>query len=539
MSLIFVLLNIILNISLSLLSEWKDEFDYNTFLDEEKYFRLYWSDINTDEIEFGLEVFDCIGWISIGISPNGQMPASDIMIGWIDENGKIYLQDRHTKNERNIPILDKSQDLTLIEGEQYENNNITVTRIRFKRYKIICNNSEDLSIDKGTIRIIYAYNPFTYPISEYFDDINNGIEWHGSISRGSKSINIDTGLPLIIDLSNEDINTIELRMNNIIIPNTSDTTYYCKLMKLPTHKTTQHIVKFEPIIHSGNENVVHHMVLYLCPPSKITSISHINHQSICEDWEENMPSKDCWTGVMQYAWSAGGSDFYFPLNVGLPMSGNSDFQYVLLEIHYDNPMLLSNIIDSSGLKVSYTNNLRQYDAGMLWIGAVARPLAQIIPPHINNDTYISYIPSECTANGLPSQGVYAFGSTLHEHLIGKSISLSVIRNGIELAPIDLNQNWDFNYQQLVVLNNQYHLLPGDELILKCKYDSSKRDFITYGDLSTTHEMCMDMLYVYPAPKLSRMFTAYDIQSILSWLHYGKSKGYIEGNIPYPRNFIQA
>ena len=32
------------------------------------------------------------GWIGLGISPNGQMPGSDVVIGWVDKNGTAFLQ---------------------------------------------------------------------------------------------------------------------------------------------------------------------------------------------------------------------------------------------------------------------------------------------------------------------------------------------------------------------------------------------------------------------------------------------------------------
>ena len=32
------------------------------------------------------------GWIGLGISPNGQMPGSDVVIGWVDNNGTAFLQ---------------------------------------------------------------------------------------------------------------------------------------------------------------------------------------------------------------------------------------------------------------------------------------------------------------------------------------------------------------------------------------------------------------------------------------------------------------
>ena len=40
---------------------------------------------------------------------SGLMPNSDIMLGWVDDNGTAYIQDRHTLNQRVTPILDASQ----------------------------------------------------------------------------------------------------------------------------------------------------------------------------------------------------------------------------------------------------------------------------------------------------------------------------------------------------------------------------------------------------------------------------------------------
>ena len=32
------------------------------------------------------------GWIGLGISPNGQMPGSDVVMGWVDRSGQALLQ---------------------------------------------------------------------------------------------------------------------------------------------------------------------------------------------------------------------------------------------------------------------------------------------------------------------------------------------------------------------------------------------------------------------------------------------------------------
>lgn len=47
---------------------------------------LYWKLINSDEIQFELHC-QTTGYASLGISPDGNMPNSDIVIGWVDPSG--------------------------------------------------------------------------------------------------------------------------------------------------------------------------------------------------------------------------------------------------------------------------------------------------------------------------------------------------------------------------------------------------------------------------------------------------------------------
>ena len=63
---------------------------------------LYWKvDIEKEMIEFAVNV-STTGWIGFGLSPNGQMPGSDVLIGWISDNG-IETISVHT--EYNFGIL--------------------------------------------------------------------------------------------------------------------------------------------------------------------------------------------------------------------------------------------------------------------------------------------------------------------------------------------------------------------------------------------------------------------------------------------------
>merc|ERR1711971_738215 len=98
--------------------------------------------------------------------------------------------------------------------------------------------------------------------------------------------------------------------------------------------------------------------------------------------EQNMAPFQCRQGVVFGGWAIGGGNFYFPENVGIEISGPGDdaIQYVLMEMHYDNPTLRDDIVDGSGLRLHYTPTLREYSASVLMISATVHPLGQFIPP---------------------------------------------------------------------------------------------------------------------------------------------------------------
>ena len=48
---------------------------------------LYWKiDLEEEIIQFAVNV-STTGWVGFGLSPNGQMPGSDVLIGWISNDG--------------------------------------------------------------------------------------------------------------------------------------------------------------------------------------------------------------------------------------------------------------------------------------------------------------------------------------------------------------------------------------------------------------------------------------------------------------------
>ncbi len=67
--------------------------DYRFFatLDQDEMYELFWNfDLDVETISFAVRV-NTTGWVGFGLSPNGQMPGSDVVIGWVDsEGGKFF-----------------------------------------------------------------------------------------------------------------------------------------------------------------------------------------------------------------------------------------------------------------------------------------------------------------------------------------------------------------------------------------------------------------------------------------------------------------
>ena len=53
-------------------------------------YTLYWTyDPVAEEVSFAVFV-QTTGWIGFGLSPTGQMPGSDVVIGWVDDGGRSH-----------------------------------------------------------------------------------------------------------------------------------------------------------------------------------------------------------------------------------------------------------------------------------------------------------------------------------------------------------------------------------------------------------------------------------------------------------------
>ena len=275
-----------------------------------------------------------------------------------------------------------------------------------------------------------------------------------------------------------------------------------------------HMVALEPVIQPGNEPYVHHIVLYECHIPAGQSADTAG--ATTADWFQrhvDQPGQPCYSPNMPaewsfclatnaWAWAVGSDGERLPEHTGMPLGEYwGGATYFMLETHYDNPAMHYPLRDSSGIKIYYTDELRQYDTGMLLVGSEVNFL-QFIPPEQDLFTSLGHCSAECTQAGLPDSGIKIISGVLHSHLAGRKMRLRHIRRGVELPVILEDNHYDFNYQASRVPSAETTVYRGDQLLLECDYSTKSRKAPTFGGLSTREEMCLAFVLYYPRSALA-------------------------------------
>ena len=141
-------------------------------------YTVYWN-ITNENVTFKLNV-KTNGWIGFGLSPNGGMLYSDLIVAYYYTNGSIHFTDRHTEGTIGRPIIDKYQNWHLLHMSKL---NGYTTVIFTRKLKIEPSNTlNEVSIDLtigSSQNVIYAWS------DEFRDD--GDISYHKQ-TRGSYSL---------------------------------------------------------------------------------------------------------------------------------------------------------------------------------------------------------------------------------------------------------------------------------------------------------------------------------------------------------------
>eukprot|EP00794_Sanderia_malayensis_P012195 gene12195-13451_t len=461
------------------------DYAHSAFLDPDEIFKLYWTPNHKEKtINFAAEV-KTTGWVGFGISPGltGSMKGSDIVMGYVDSNGKGHLSDYHATGKV-MPLLDSQQNYQLTASSQ----NAGTTILQFKRKLTTCDKN-DLDIPLGTTKVIYAYGP------------TDEISFHHE-RKGARSLSL---MNYVKNIPPQTAKHFDVKIRNVSVPK-HKTTYWCEAFKLSdliTLNSTQHIIEIGPLVEKKDKGVVHHMVLYACQNS--FDDTHLNASGAC--YHPNMPDsiKQCAGGASVYAWAVGGVNFKFPTHVGLSIGAAHSMKYVVLETHFDNPSERTDFVVTTGLRFFY-DSPRQYEAETITVGTTVSG-SLLIPPKQKEWYLKGYCSKECTeklasSDALPGNEIRLFASFPHAHTTGTGIWTKHIRNGKELPEVFRDENYDFDYQQTYLLKKEIKFKAGDEMITYCRFNTMKRKDAVVGGQSTKEEMCLNFIMYYPRVNLT-------------------------------------
>lgn len=154
--------------------------------------------------------------------------------------------------------------------------------------------------------------------------------------------------------------------------------------------------------------------------------------STCESVNE---SNSVYFSCFHGADAKGSGRFVLPKEAGYLM--NSERRFIVMQNHYDNPSRIPGLVDRSGVRLYYTDTMRENEAGTLLLGDGSLFLeGQRVK---SNFDYGFTCPTDCTR--LFPESVNLFGSFLHMHLTGKEIYTNKFSaNGTFLANLNKVRN---------------------------------------------------------------------------------------------------
>jgi hypothetical protein len=138
----------------------------------------------------------------------------------------------------------------------------------------------------------------------------------------------------------------------------------------------------------------------------------------------------------------------------------------------------------TGIEVVHADPAKvQHEAEMLY----ANNINLSIPPGPSTQTGKCTLDADSTIFSL-------FG---HMHLAGKHFTTTVVpASG---APsVLLDEDYNFDQQMLVPLDPPAILKKGDVVQTSCTYQNQGTDTLTFGESTTKNEMCISIMYRYPA-----------------------------------------
>jgi hypothetical protein len=182
-----------------------------------------------------------------------------------------------------------------------------------------------------------------------------------------------------------------------------------------------------------------------------------------------------------FAATRGNADgFSMPAGVAVRIPSGKQ---LLLSVHVLNPTLQP-LSGRTGIEVARANPADvQHEAELVF----ANNVNLSIPPGASTQKGTCTLDADSTI----------FAVLGHMHVTGKHMTTTVApANGTQ--KIVLDEDYNFDQQTIVPLDPPAVLQKGDVVQTSCTYQNPGADTLTFGESTTKNEMCISILYRYPA-----------------------------------------
>lgn len=447
----------------------RTQFDGNTALDDKGNVQLFWK-LGVDYSTYGI-ASKSTGFLALGFSETGAMTGADIAVGMTDSKGKFVMENRHASGFV-TPQVSKDQTVNMRFKQGNQTNEVTGFIFDKK-------NSADCLQEQANVHLD-SWQWFIYAFSN-----DNIFEKHGPGHNGKRYVKLGKGKTIFRNevVPVPDSKQFTITQPEITIP-TDETTYCYTLHKLPKGK--KNFILGE--IPKASSKLLHHLVVYSCYNLPDAAKSMVGQKPNCD--YENFENP-C-TGFVT-EWAPGMSGKTFEPGYGKPFGADS-YEYVIFETHYNNPDAIEGEKSSAGYTFVYNDKPVDTEIGSLTLGDL-QVEGWTLEPGKKLVSHHTVCTPECTKR-WPSEGITAVSVFHHMHRRGRNSRVQIIRNGKEVASLSSLRDFEYGYQYSKSLN-EVKLLPGDELITTCEYDTSRDTKPVPGGLASKYEMCFAWVDYYP------------------------------------------
>ena len=304
---------------------------------------------------------------------------------------------------------------------------------------------------------------------------------------------------------------IRVSINQPYTPASRPDEYRCLMVDWPLDRTVY--IDAVTVVPDAVAQV-HHVFAVVVSPENVP---------IFEDAEakDGKPGFNCWGAPSPEdvlvppetltVWAPGKSGGFLPEGTGIRIEPGSK---IAMQMHY-NTINSEPVPDQSSLDIHYVEKVERTAATLFfldvgWVGKGGMP----IPAGDPNVTHqYEGDPTELMAFGNASKaGVFRgepfalHSAFMHQHVLGKSTSVELLReDGTEVMLIDI-RNWDFDWQDEYFFEEEVIVQPGDRMRVTCSWDNSASNqqfvngkqiepqYTEFGE-GTVDEMCVNYFFV--------------------------------------------